>query len=186
MVRVIGLDEGGKGRDLVTTPTSAWYAGGHFLFVRDNMLMAQAFDPVAIGFTGDAFPVAEDVVVRSLTGVGVFSTTDAGDLLYQTGSRDAGSILQWFDRQGNPAGTIADEAYYNHVVLSPDGSTAAVRIIADQQPALVGQPSVRQADLGQGHTLAGRPRHVEAQAHSRYAANRALEVDLEPLARTEG
>jgi serine/threonine protein kinase/Tol biopolymer transport system component len=126
VVRVIGLDEGGKGRDLVTTPTSAWYAGGHLLFVRDNMLMAQAFDPETIGFTGDAFPVAEDVVVRSLTGVGVFSTTDGGDLLYQTGSRDAGSVLQWFDREGNPAGTIADEAYYNHVVLSPDGMTAAV------------------------------------------------------------
>ncbi len=126
VVRVIGLEEGGKGRDLVTTPTSAWYAGGHLLYVRDNMLMAQAFDPEAIEFTGDAFPVAEDVVVRSLTGVGVFSTTDAGDLLYQTGSRDAGSILQWFDRQGNPAGTIADEAYHNHVVLSPDGATAAV------------------------------------------------------------
>ena len=129
VVRVIGLDEGGSGRDLVTTPASAWYAGGYLLFVRDDMLMAQAFDPKALEFTGDAFPVAEDVVVRSLTGVGVFSSTDAGDLLYQTGSPNEGSVLQWFDRDGNPGGTIADEAYYEHVALSPDGSTAAVVIL---------------------------------------------------------
>jgi eukaryotic-like serine/threonine-protein kinase len=146
VVRVIGIDEGGSGRDLVTTPASGWFAGGYLLFVRDEMLMAQAFDPEAIEFTGDAFPVAEDVVVRALTGVGVFSTTDGGDLLYQTGSRNVGSILQFFDRQGNPGEAIADEAYYDHVALSPDGSTAAV-VMLDQAS---GTRDIWLVDVGSG------------------------------------
>ena len=129
VVRVIGLDEGGKGRDLVTSPVSAWYATGHLFFARDNMLMAQSFDPEALEFTGEAFPVVEDVVVRPMTGVGVFSATNDGDLLYQTGSGDDGAIIRWFDRQGNPGESIGNEAYYDQVTLSPDGATAALVIL---------------------------------------------------------
>ncbi len=129
VVRVIGLDEGGKGRDLVTSPASAWYAAGHLFFIRDNMLMAQSFDPEALEFTGEAFPLAEDVVVRPLTGVGVFSATDDGELLYQTGSQDDGTMLRWFDRQGNAGDAIGEKAYYDQVTLSPDGATAALVIM---------------------------------------------------------
>jgi Tol biopolymer transport system component len=92
------------------------------------MLMAQSFDPERLEFTGEAFPVAEDVVVRPLTGAGVFSATDDGVLLYQTGSRDDGTILRWFDRQGNQGEAIGEEAYYDQVTLSPDGTTAALVI----------------------------------------------------------
>ena len=128
VVRVIGLDDGGSGRDLVTSPASAWFAAGHLFFARDEMLMAQSFDPDTLEFTGEAFPVAEDVVVRPLTGAGVFSATDDGVLLYQTGSRDDGTILRWFDRGGNQGETVGDEAYYDQVTLSPDGDTAAIVI----------------------------------------------------------
>ncbi|MEX1310387.1 MAG: protein kinase [Candidatus Sulfomarinibacteraceae bacterium] len=128
VVRVIGLDEGGSGRDLVTSPASAWFAAGHLFFARDGMLMAQAFDPDALEFTGDAFPVAEDIVVRPLTGAGVFSATDDGTLLYQTGSRQDGTVIQWFDRRGTPGEPVGDEGLYDQVTLSPDGTTAALVI----------------------------------------------------------
>jgi Tol biopolymer transport system component len=126
VVRVIGLDEGGSGRDLVTSPASARFAAGHLFFAREGMLMAQAFDPDALEFTGDAFPIAEDIVVRPLTGAGVFSATDDGTLLYQTGSRDEGDIIQWFDRQGLPLEQVGNEGYYDQITLSPDGATAAL------------------------------------------------------------
>ncbi len=67
-MRVIGLDEGGSGRDLVQSPASARYAAGHLLFVRDNILMAQPFDPDTLEFRGDAFPLAENVIVRPRPG----------------------------------------------------------------------------------------------------------------------
>jgi serine/threonine protein kinase/Tol biopolymer transport system component len=127
--RVIGLDEGGSGRDVVQSPASARYAAGYLLFVRDGTLMAQSFDPDAIAFQGDAFPVAENVIVRALTGAGAFSATDNGILVYQTGDLEVGGVLEWIDLDGSSLGTVGDEAIYEQVKLSPDGRTAAVEIL---------------------------------------------------------
>ncbi len=128
-VRVLELDEGGSGRDLVESNATGWFAAGHLLFVRDDMLMAQPFDPEALEFTGDAFPVAEDVVVRALTGIGVFSASNDGVLVYQTGLQEAENTLQWFNRDGLPLEPVGEKANYQQVSLSPDGTTAAVVIL---------------------------------------------------------
>ncbi len=125
-VRVIGLDEGGSGRELVRSPSSARYAAGHLLFVRDNILMAQPFDPDTLDFRGDAFPLADNVIVPSLTGAGAFSASDDGVLVYQTGEQEVMSQLQWFDRDGRPLAEIGDTGLYEHVALSPDGKMAAL------------------------------------------------------------
>jgi Tol biopolymer transport system component/aminoglycoside phosphotransferase (APT) family kinase protein len=128
-VRVIGLDEGGSGRDLVKSPASAWFAAGYLLFVRDGTLMTQPFDPDAIEFTGDAIPIAENVIVRALTGAGAFSATDNGILVYQTGDPEIGSQLEWIDLNGKSLGTVGEEAIYEGLTLSPDGRSAAVVIL---------------------------------------------------------
>ena len=125
-VRVIGLEEGGSGRDLVRSPASARYAAGHLLFVRDNILMAQPFDPDTLDFRGDAFPLADNVIVPTQTGAGAFSASDDGVLVYQTGEQEVTSQLQWFDRDGRPLAEIGDAGLYDHVALSPDGKTAAL------------------------------------------------------------
>ncbi len=127
-VRVIELDEGGSGRDLVQSPSSARFAAGHLLFVRENMLMAQPFDPQKLEFRGDAFPLGENVIVPSLTGAGAFSASDNGVLVYQTGNQEMSSRLQFFDRDGRPMENVGDEGLFDHVSLSPDGTTAAVVI----------------------------------------------------------
>ncbi len=128
-VRVLELDEGGSGRDLVESNATGWFAAGHLLYVRDDMLMAQPFDPEALDFTGDAFPVAENVIVRAQTGIGVFSATDEGVLVYQTGIQEAENTLQWFNRDGLPLDPVGEKANYEQVSLSPDGKTAAVVIL---------------------------------------------------------
>ncbi len=134
VVRVVGLDEGGTGKDIVSSPASAWYSSGHLLYVRENMLMAQPFDPDGLEFSGEAVPLAEDIVVRPLTGAGVFSATDNGVLLYMTGSQNAEDVLQFFDRTGRPLeGLGGDKAYYDQVTLSPDGRTAAVVVLDPAQ-----------------------------------------------------
>ncbi|MEN8164765.1 MAG: protein kinase, partial [Acidobacteriota bacterium] len=145
-VRILGLQEGGSGRDLVESNATAWFAAGHLLFVRDDMLMAQPFDPGVLDFTGDAFPVAEDVVVRALTGVGVFSASDDGVLVYQTGSQQPGIALQWFNRNGLPMEEVGEPAIYQQVSLSPDGSTAAVVIL----DTVFGTQDIWMVDLERG------------------------------------
>ncbi len=125
-VRVIGLDEGGSGRDLVQSPSSARYAAGHLLFVRDNILMAQSLDPDTLDFRGDPFPLADNVIVPTQTGAGAFSASDDGVLVYQTGEQEVTSQLQWFDRDGRLVAEIGDAGLYDHVALSPDGKTAAL------------------------------------------------------------
>jgi Tol biopolymer transport system component len=128
-VRVIGLDEGGSGRDLVQTPASARYAAGYLLFVRERTLMAQPFDVKRVELRGEAFPIAENVIVRALTGAGAFSASDNGVLVFQAGHQDSLSRLQWFDSEGEPLEAVGDEAVYDHITLSPDGTTAAVVIM---------------------------------------------------------
>ncbi len=145
-VRIIGLEEGGTGRDLLVSNATASFAAGHLLFMRDRMLMAQPFDLKAAEFDGDPFPLAEDVIVRALTGAGVFSATDNGVLVYQTGGREVGRRLHWFDRNDISTGQIGDEAVYEHVVLSPDGSTAAVVIL----DTLTGKEDIWLVDLESG------------------------------------
>ncbi len=125
-VRVIGLDEGGSGRDLVRSPSSARYAAGHLLFLRDNILMAQPFDPATLDFRGDVFPLVDNVIVPSSTGAGAFSASTDGVLVCQRGKQAVTSQLQWFDRDGRLVAEIGDEGLFDHVALSPDGKTAAL------------------------------------------------------------
>ena len=145
-VRVLGLQEGGSGRDLVESNATGWFAAGHLLYVRDDMLMAQPFDPEALEFTGDAFPVAEDVVVRAMTGIGVFSASDDGVLVYQTGTQEAEIALQWFNRDGLLLDPVGEKANYQQVSLSPDGRTAAVVIL----DTALGTQDIWMVDLERG------------------------------------
>jgi hypothetical protein len=132
-VRVIGLGEGGSGRDLVQSPSSARFSADHLLFLRDNILMAQPFDPQKLEFRGDAFPLAENVIVRPQTGAGAFSASDNGVLVYQSGSPEVESHLRFFERNGNPGQEVGEPGVFEQVTLSPDGITAAVVVF---DPAL--------------------------------------------------
>jgi dipeptidyl aminopeptidase/acylaminoacyl peptidase len=101
-----------------------WAPPGFLLFVRENNLMAQRFDPEGARFTGEPMLVAEHVTIGGLRSTADFSVSDNGVLVYGSGA-SVSNRLTWFDRQGKLLETIEPRESFRNVVLSPDGKTAA-------------------------------------------------------------
>jgi Tol biopolymer transport system component len=116
---------------LVATDRQAFYAPapgggtGHLIFLRGATLMAQPFDPNKMTLTGEPAAIADGVDSFANTNHGLFSVSDTGMLVYRGGS-GPGTVLTWFDQQGNPAGTLGDPGDYSSLAISPDGSRVAV------------------------------------------------------------
>ncbi len=108
------------------------YSQGYLLFLRESTLMAQPFDAQRLVLTGDALPIAESVRDSgTINPSGIFSVSQNGVLVYQTGAAMAGDQLLWFDRTGKQTGELGDPALYSDLELSPDGKRASISI-ADQ------------------------------------------------------
>ncbi len=125
--------ENGDDRLLVRSPAAAEFASGHLLYLMENTLMAQPFDPVSLEFKGDPVPVADSVAVMSTaTAQGVFSASETGVLAFQSGTLSWDQVLRWRDREGKTLEAIGEPArFWDTVELSPTGDTAAVRIRDD-------------------------------------------------------
>src|SRR5690606_11307142 len=110
--------------------TNVAYSHGHILFLRGTTLMAQPFDAGRRALTGEAFPVAEEIQRQGLTPpLGVFSASEDGVLVYQAGADASnGTRLSWLDRSGRLLRSVGELARYGEVVLSVDGTRAAVGV----------------------------------------------------------
>jgi eukaryotic-like serine/threonine-protein kinase len=97
------------------------YAMGHVLYIEDKVLMARPFDLKRLDFSGDAFPVAENILFNPIISNGVFSASQNGMLLYQQGSLTGSFSLLMFDREGRQLSSIGDPGAYTGPRLSPDG-----------------------------------------------------------------
>jgi len=112
--------------------SSAKYSNGHVLFVRAGRLMAQPFDVTRLRLSGDPVQLAEGVQEGGGGGggysVGAFSVSANGVLAYQSVT-PVRMQLAWFDRDGKRLSLLGGEADYADVVLSHDGSRAAVSLL---------------------------------------------------------
>ncbi|MGH9774971.1 MAG: protein kinase domain-containing protein [Candidatus Acidiferrales bacterium] len=100
--------------------SNAIFSSGYILFLRQNTLMAQPFDPKSLELTGDAGPVAEQVEDAVPRVQGEFSASHNGVLAYlEMGS--AGRQLTWFDRSGKQLGTVPGADSYADPHISPNG-----------------------------------------------------------------
>jgi eukaryotic-like serine/threonine-protein kinase len=118
-----------EGRLLVTSPLAAVYAPspdsatGHILFMREQTLLAQPFDPSRQELRGEPVPIAEGV--GAYIGYGDFSASSNGVLIYRKGDANTtGSRLTWFDRAGKEISSVGAANYYG-LSLSPDGTRVA-------------------------------------------------------------
>ena len=73
------------------------------VYVAGTALMARPFDANTLAFTGEAFPVADDLQTGG-GGNSAFTVSSNGVVVYQTGNVAATDDLVWFDRGGRQIG----------------------------------------------------------------------------------
>lgn len=105
---------------------------GFLLFVRERTLMAQPVDPNSLQPQGELFPVGEQVSRGSDYGSRLYSLSENGVLVYQSGH--TGELRQhtWFDRTGKELGYAGGAVRgINTFSISPDGKRVAMERQAD-------------------------------------------------------
>ncbi|NIV49242.1 MAG: hypothetical protein GWN46_21785, partial [Gammaproteobacteria bacterium] len=63
-------------RELIATPANAAYAAGRLLFMREDTLMAQPFDPDSLELSGEAVPLVERVLQIPSAALSVFAVSE--------------------------------------------------------------------------------------------------------------
>jgi Tol biopolymer transport system component len=122
---------------------------GQLLFLRDDTLLAQSFDPSTLKLVGDPVAIANPVsgLMPDYAGNPGFSISENGVLAYHsiTGAR---SQLVWLDRTGNHSRAIATSDAWSHPRVSPDGK----RVAFDRPDPKTNQPDLWIADATRDST----------------------------------
>ena len=118
-VHIAALD-GSVDRILLAAASNVSYASGHLLYVRESSLVVQPFDPGSLEFTGDAYPIADQVQYSRARSKGIFSVSGSDVLVYQSGKAGLSEMV-WLDRGGNQLSTLAQFEPSFVAELSPDG-----------------------------------------------------------------
>jgi serine/threonine protein kinase/Tol biopolymer transport system component len=123
----VGSLDSKETRFLFNTGSAVAYAPpGYLLFVRDGILMAQAFNPERLQLNGGAVVVVEQVDFDQDFALGMFSVSQTGVLVYSSAKSFQNTQLVWFDRTGKQIGTVGEPARYGDIRLSPDGKHVAL------------------------------------------------------------
>jgi serine/threonine protein kinase/Tol biopolymer transport system component len=101
-----------------------WAPPGYLLFLRDNNLMAQAFDDRRFEMSGEPFLLAEHVGNGFNRFTSDFSVSATGVLAWRSGF-NADRQLAWFDRSGKQIVGLDAHEQYLSPRLSPDGNQVA-------------------------------------------------------------
>ncbi len=126
---MIGSIDGLDPVSLVKTRTQAEYANGYVLFVREQSLMAQPFDPRKLTTTGEAVPIAEKIAVATGASMAAFSSSRNGTLAYMTGVVSTDVAIEVRDRDGQVTATLSEPGSYRHAVISPNGKYVATKVM---------------------------------------------------------
>ena len=113
---------------LINTKSDIAYADGHILFMRDEILMAQPFDPGSLELTDDAVPVAEQVSFVRGWSRGIFSADRKGKLAYRKGLIEQGSRLLVYQPDGTVVDSIGQTDVYGAFNLARGRDRLAVTI----------------------------------------------------------
>jgi len=126
---------------------------GYLLFLRENTLLAQAFDERKLELFGDTYSITSEVGTF-LESANITASTN-GMLAFRAGkSANPVSGLEWYDRQGRVLGQVeevgGETPLYIDLVLSPDGKKAAT---AQFNPRHGPIPGIWLHDLARGASV---------------------------------
>jgi len=124
-IYVSSLDSKERKRILNAMLKAAFAAPDHILFMRDDALMAQAFDPKRLEVSSDPFLIADQVGTVLATSAAGFAVSEGGVLALRVTNRNE-YMLRWFDRSGKETRTVNVPAAYEHPAVSPDLQRIAV------------------------------------------------------------
>jgi Tol biopolymer transport system component len=130
-VRVGSLDSRDS-KVVLNVASNAVYASGRLLYVREGALVAQEFDLESLAVRGEPQVLAPDVLMDERFSRGVFSASDDGVLVYETGTGQTTGQLRWIDREGRILGSVGEPAeFFNggEPEISPDGTRALASIV---------------------------------------------------------
>jgi serine/threonine protein kinase len=119
----VGQLDGTGVKRLLDADATPVYVSGHLLFVRQGVLLAQAFDPISLVLSGAPFRVADEVAWLSGFPAAV-SASSTGTVIYRSGPVGpffSPRQLVWFDRSGTRVGEVGDREPGWGPALSPDG-----------------------------------------------------------------
>lgn len=95
------------------------FSEGHLLYLRQNTLIAQAFDASSLEFTGDPIPLDQGVPYYPARAKGNFAASPNGVLVYVKAPQGPQQRLAWIDRRGRATDiTPANPRFV--ATLSPD------------------------------------------------------------------
>ena len=103
-------------------------APGYLLYAQEGTVMARRFDARTLSLSGEAFPVAANVIHTTPSASAFFDVSADGSVLAYEADVRLLATLTWFDRAGRTLGTVGPDKNYTEVRLSPDGRLAAVVI----------------------------------------------------------
>jgi len=121
-----GSLDGGAPRLLFRSPSSAVYASGWLLFVKDSTLLAQRFDPVAGRLIGEVISTAEVVQRDPSTWRTILTASENGVLVYGLGGHTTPFRVTLLDRAGRTERTLGYPANHISVAMSRDGGKVMV------------------------------------------------------------
>ena len=126
-IRVASLD-GKVSKILLNASSNAVYASGNLLFVRGSSLIAQRFNIRSLELEGEATAIVQGIAYDPSIHRGLFSASENGLLVYQTGNVQIGSKLSLVDRSGKTLGIVGDIGEYLGFRISPDGQRTALSV----------------------------------------------------------
>ncbi len=124
----LGSIEGGLKKVLVHAGSNPVYASGYLLYARGTTVVAQKFDPDSFELGDESITLADGVTFDNSINRSMFTASETGILLYQTGAAHSGSRLLFQDRNGRRSEFEQEEFEYYMPRLSPDGKKISIYV----------------------------------------------------------
>ena len=121
------LDSPDTTRLSVSDTAGLYVAPGYVLYIRQGALVARRFDASSNTLISDAVTIADPVGWDGAIGIGAFSISTTGVIVYRT-SGPGRRHLTWFDRKGEAMGAVGapDGNSLQYPELSRDGRRVAI------------------------------------------------------------